>query len=52
VLSSRVCERLVKDVGVRFLAKAFEGLLWNSRLIVLAAVVASILGALGLFFMT
>ncbi len=33
------------------LDRVFQGVLWNSRLIVIAAVVASILGALGLFFM-
>lgn len=34
------------------LEKIFEGLLWNSRFVVIAAVVSSILGAFALFFMT
>ena len=36
---------------MKALERVFEGLLWNSRLIVLSAVVASILGALGLFYL-
>ena len=34
------------------LERIFEGLLWNSRFVVVAAVVSSILGAFALFFMT
>jgi uncharacterized membrane protein YqhA len=42
---------ITKEIAVKFLESLFEGALWNSRFVVLTAVVGSLLAGIAIFYM-